>query len=233
VLISELPASRSDRWKLLDAFLERWFTAPRGHQGVGASELRLAEQRLGLSLPAAFREWYERYAARENVWSLQDTLRTPHQLNVEHGALVFCVENQSVVQWGIQLEELTREDPPVVVSDPAGGTTWLVESPSTSAFAATFAVMNVKWSEAVRYRANGAGTAEAFVAIEERYSRLPFQDLNWPAWPTRFYGSDDLVLETHADSWIWASARSRSALAELDAIVRAAGMDAWEAYEVD
>src|SRR5690606_426410 len=109
--------------------------------------------------------------------------------------------------------------------------TWLVESPATSAFAAQFAAMNVKWSEAVRYRANGQGIDEAFVTIERRYPRLPFPEMHWPAWPTRFYEGDEIFIETNGDTWILASARSRQALVELDALVHAAGMDAWESYE--
>lgn len=226
-----LPASRQERWALLGEFLDRWFLAERRSDAVDHAELVLAEQRLGLSLPAALREWYERYGALHDVWSLQDTLWVPGDLRVERGVLTFCIEAQGVVRWGIRLDELAKEDPPVVISDPSGGSAWLVESPTTSAFAVQFAVVNAKWSTAVRYRANGPSTAEVLDAIERSYARMPFPDLHWPSWPTRLFGTDDVIVETNADPWIWVTARSQSALAEVDALVRGAGMDGWEAYE--
>ena len=39
----------------------------------------------------------------------------PGEVSVEGGVLVFYVENQSVVRWGIRLSELGVDDPPVVV----------------------------------------------------------------------------------------------------------------------
>jgi hypothetical protein len=231
VFLSDLPRSRHERWTLLGGLLERWFPEQRAKHGVDASELALAERRLGFALPTAFHEWYERYGARRDVWSVQDTLWMPHDLGVVGGVLTFCIENQGVVRWGIRLDDMAAEDPPVVVSDPAGSKTWLVESPTTSAFAVQLAVLNAKWSGAVRYRANGQGTDEAFAAIERSYARLPFPDLNWPAWPTQFYGREDLIIETNAQTWIWATARSHSALADVDDVVREAGMDTWESFE--
>jgi len=231
VFLFDLPASRDERWALLGRFLGRWFPDQRANHGVDVAELVLAEQRLGISLPIAFREWYERYGARPDVWSLQDTLWMPHDLRVERGVLTFCIENQGVVRWGIRLDELATEDPPVVISDPADGQAWLVESLTTSAFAMQLAVLNAKWSGSARYRANGQGTDEAFGAIARSYPRLPFPDLHWPSWPTHFFGGDDVIIETNAETWIWVTARSQSALAEVDALVRKAGMDGWEAYE--
>lgn len=153
----------------------------------------------------------------------------PHELAVDHDVLIFCIENQGVVRWGIRLEDLAADDPPVIVSDPAGGKAWFIESPTTSAFAIQFALLNAKWCAA--HGANGQGTDEAFAAIERCYARLPFADMHWPASPTRFYGSDQLLIETNGNTWIWASARSEQALGQVDSIVRAAGMDGWEVYE--
>jgi len=145
----------------------------RGNAGVTASDLQGAEQRLGLSLPIALREWHARFGARRDVWSVQDRLSTPSELAVDRDVLILCAEDQDVVHWGIRLDDLAAEDPPVVVSDPRGGKTWLVESPTTSAFATQLAAMNVKWSASIRCHANGQGTDEAFAAIERTYSRLP------------------------------------------------------------
>jgi hypothetical protein len=230
VFVATLPETRSERWALLARVIAHWFPAWRGGQGVRGADLLLLEQHLGRPLPAALREWYERQGARADVWSLQDTfLMRP--LQIDRDVVVVGVENQAVVRWGIRLEDLSADDPPIVVSDPDGATSWLVESPTTSAFAIQLAFLNVKWSRAVSYRANGQGTDEALVAIDRGYPRLPCGDIHWPAWPTRMYSRDDIVIETNGDTWIWASARSPEALTELDAVVREAGMQQWESYE--
>ena len=187
----------------------------------------MAEQRLGVTLPAALRNFYLRYGSRREVWSLQDTLWMPNEIRVERGVLAFCIENQGVVRWGIRLDDLRTDDPPVVVSDPEGRSEWLTECTTLSGFALQFALLNVKWSDTVRYRANGQGKDEAFDAIETSYTRIPVPDLHWPANPTRFYGNDHVIIETEASTWIWASARTQAALDELSATVEA-NTDSWE-----
>ena len=73
------------------------------------------------------------------------------------------------------------------------------------AFAAQFAVMNMKWSRAVQFRAFGEGPTE--------------------------HGADDIVIETHGDTWMFASTLSRPALVRFDAVVREAGVERWDVYE--
>jgi hypothetical protein len=222
-----LPENRDERWVLLDEILDAWLPESPTASGIDAAELDAAERRLGLSLPPALREWYARHGARSDIWSLQDKLWVPAEIRVEDGVLTFAIENQGVVRWGIRLDDLLDEDPVVVVSDPSGKGGWLVESESTSGFALQFALLNAKWSGAVRHRANGQGTDEAFQAIARAYPRLPFPDMHWPAYPTRVYGHDDVLIEAEAETWLWVTGRTRRALDEVDALVRGTGM-AWE-----
>lgn len=226
-LFGRLPLPRVERWSRLDAILRAWFPAAAGQTAFDAADLHAAEARLRLQAPCALREWYERTAARTEVWSLQDRLLSPDQWYVESGVLVFVVENQGVVRWGIRVSDTATDDPAVMVSDPDGGQEWLLAGATTSAFAIQFAVLNAKWSDAIAHRANGAGSDELFAAIAERYPRLPFPDLNWPTSPTRLYGHDDLILENSADTWLWVSARTDAALDEIADLARATGA-AWE-----
>lgn len=207
--------------------MKRWFpTAPAG-PGLAGDAIDVAEGRLGAALPLALREWYQRSGGRRDVWSLQDTLLLPHELVVDRGVLIFLREAQCVVEWGVRLEDIQAEDPPVVVSDCSDRDTWWEECPDLTTFARAFALLNVKWSDAPVWRANGQATDEAVLAIERRYGRVPLPDLSWPALPTRFYGEDDLLVEVEADTWIWATALSEEPVAELDALVRGAQMS-WE-----
>jgi hypothetical protein len=226
MLTGGLPATREARWALLEAVLERWFPGATP-SGVASSDLDLAERRLALRLPVALREWYELHGARADVWSLQDRLFMPDQLRLEDGVLTFAIESQGVVRWGIRLDDLDVDDPPVVVSDPDRRGYWSEESDATSSFAIQYALLNAKWSDAVTHHANGQATDEALDAIARCHPRLPFPDMHWPGWPTRFYGGDDVLVETVADTWIWISARTEQALEAIDAQMRDAGV-VWE-----
>jgi hypothetical protein len=226
-----LPKQRADRWGLLDEALLRWFVLPPDDSwGTPASHLDDAEHRLGLRLPPGLREWFERYGALARVWSLQDRLHAPTELQVRSEALVFCTENQGGVEWGIRVSDLALEDPTIVVSSPTGGGGWFVETDTTSTFALLFAAMNAKWSDRVSYRANGQLTDEAVAAVERNFARLPFGEQHWPSLPTRLYGDCDLVVESQADTWLWVASLSQARLAEVDAVVTSAGMT-WQEIE--
>lgn len=232
LLPEQLPPSREERWDLLGAFVGAWFPPPQTAVAVDRAELDGAERRLALRLPPALREWYERLGARADVWSLQDRLLSPSEVQVVDGVLTFGIENQGVVRWGIRVGDLGTADPPVVVSDPAGTGSWVLESETTTAFALQFAVLNAKWSGAVRHHANGQGNEQAFETIERTYPRLPFLDAHWPPYPTRFYGYDDLIIEAQAHDWLWVTARSWTALEAVDALLRHAGMT-WEESTIE
>jgi hypothetical protein len=60
-------------------------------------------------------------------------------------------------------------------------------------------------------------------AIETRYPRLPFPDVHWPELPTRFYGNDDLLLESHGERGLWVTARTREAFGEIDEVAQRGG----------
>lgn len=226
-LHGDIPPQREERWARLDALLTRWFPTPPDRSGLAGEAIDAAEGKLGAALPLALREWYQRYGGRRDVWSLQDTLLLPHELMVKQGVLIFVREAQCVVEWGVRLEDLDAEDPPVVVSDCSDRESWCVECPDVSTFALAFALMNVKFSDLPRWRANGQATDEAVLAIERRYGRVRVPDLSWPALPTRFYGENELLIEVGAETWIWATGLSGGPMAELDALVRGAGMS-WE-----
>jgi hypothetical protein len=223
-----LPRSRSQRWTLLEQFLARWFP-PFLHPGVRPSELDSASERLGLPLPVALREWYQRQGARADVWSRQDRWLSPRQFEVADDLLIFCRENQAVVQWGIAVKDLSMADPPVILSHRHGPTIRHTEHETTSGFALAFAVMNAKWSTAAKYRANGEATDEACQAIRSTLPRLPFPDLHWPGSPTYFHADDDIVVEIQSATcpWVWAVARTAASLEKIDALVRANRMD-WQ-----
>jgi hypothetical protein len=221
-----IPGGRAERWALLAKFFEGWFSRLGPNDGCAPEPIGLAEDRLGLALPAALREWYA-LAGRSAVWSVQDHFLGPEGLRVEDDKLIVCVENQNAVRWGIPLYRLPEEDPPVFVSDPTDFEDWIEETPSMSVFALSQAMLNAKFSAATALCANGHATDRAVSVIERHYARLDFPDLHWPPYPTRVYGGADLIVETEADTWIWVSGRSPATFRNAVELLAEAGVE-WE-----
>ena len=131
-LLETLPRSREERWELLKQFFSGWLGALRAADGCRPDSIVAAEQRLGMALPVSLKEWYELAGLRESVWSCQDHFLIPEKLRVEGDRLIICVENQSVVKWGIRVDEMHEDDPPVYVSDQEDEENWIRETPSVN-----------------------------------------------------------------------------------------------------
>jgi hypothetical protein len=225
-LFRAIPSGRAERWSLLRRFFEGWFGGLGPTDGCSAESMGLAEERLGVALPAALREWYA-LAGQSAIWSMQDHFLGPEGLRVEGDKLILSIENQNAVRWGIPLSELGEEDPPVFVSEPTDSVLWIEETPSVSLFALSQAVLNATFSGATAYCANGQATDDAVAAIEQSYARLGFPDLHWPPHPTRMYGGVDLIVEVEAETWIWVSGRSPATFRGAVDLIAGAGVE-WE-----
>lgn len=146
-----LPTNRNERWELLRREIARWHGPGGSSAGYPATALERSGRMLELPIPPALREWYQLVGEREEIWSRQDHLLSPDAIGVDAGHLVFCIENQSVVQWGIPLERLSDSDPPVYcqsVEDPAK---WGREDDELSLFALKWFVYCLKWNTGLRW----------------------------------------------------------------------------------
>lgn len=221
-LLRDVPQSREERWNALKMFFNGWFGQLGPADGYDEPSIRAAEERLNLRLPPSLREWYALAGRRADVWSRQDHFLSPQELRIEDERLVIYVENQSVVNWAIPLEDMTHDDPPVFVSDPQDSEEWIEESPAVSMFALSQMLLNVKFAESTPCSANGEATRGSLIAIRRNYQTLGFPDLNWPPGPTRIYGGQDLVIETNGESWIWVSGKSTATFSDaVDRMARA------------
>ncbi len=57
----------SDRWALIKVLIANWWPPIAEEDRVSPTELAQAEQRLGLTLPAALREWYQFAGRRDDL----------------------------------------------------------------------------------------------------------------------------------------------------------------------
>jgi hypothetical protein len=96
---------------VLRILVSQWYKPLVDGDGFAAADLDTAERSLGRRLPAALREWYELAGRRRDVWCGQDELLVPDALAIQDRVLVFYVENQGVVRWGIPEDSLTLLTP--------------------------------------------------------------------------------------------------------------------------
>ncbi len=82
-----------------------------GTDGLAEKDVKKAESRLGVTLPAALRSFYLTVGAVPDLCSIHNTIFHPKDLTLEDGYLMFMDENQSVVSWGIKKKDLTKGDP--------------------------------------------------------------------------------------------------------------------------
>jgi len=85
----------------------------RASDGISEATLRATERRLRLRLPRSLRHYYRRTGRCDPLNRVHNQLRSPIDLCVDDGFLVFMDENQSVVSWGLRLDRITEEDPVV------------------------------------------------------------------------------------------------------------------------
>ena len=192
-LFRELPKGRQERWNVLHEFFAGWYGPICPSHGYSEESIRAAEERLKVSLPAALVEWCALAGRRADVWSTQDRFLSPDDLRLDDQKLVFYVENQGVVRWGLSLDNLDNEDPAVLVCDANIAKIWIEECPAISTFALSRMLLGVKFSKSTQYSANGQATDASIAAIARSYERVAVPDLKWPPGPTRLYGGRDLV----------------------------------------
>ena len=213
--LAAIPASRSDRWSVLREVAAQWYPPLQPADGVPFGELEIAERRLGHSLPAALREWYSLAGRRTDIWSRQDHVLSPVDFRINGDHLVFVVENQGVVEWGIRRDEMGGDDPPVYVSSVDDPNVWLKENDSLSAFVLQWFAYCLKWSNQCRWWANAYVSQEVLTRLGDNYPRLPLIVRHWPG-PTQFHGCRDLVAQFDPvvgmdHTWLYVVTRTASA----------------------
>lgn len=116
--VAAAAVERSAAWRFVQRFAEYWLGEPlAATSGVSAEQLDTREAALGVQLPPSVREFYGLFGRRHDLFSNQDVLLSvvQRQIYVDEGALIVRHENQGACRWGILLEHLGQEDPPVVV----------------------------------------------------------------------------------------------------------------------
>lgn len=107
--------------KLLAAIIGRASSA----HGYPLRAIEAAETRLGITIPAALRDYYLS-VGRHELNRVHNRLWPPDELEVLRGRLVFLEENQSVIYWGVR-RRTTAADPLVSQTMDLDEGEWLAE----------------------------------------------------------------------------------------------------------
>jgi len=168
--------------KEIEEIVERLFGSISRPPKKSIQAMDQAEARLGLSLPRMLREFGRRFGRDGQLATARETLLSPESWRIRGGALVFCVENQGVVLWGIRRSDLGQDDPPVYVAENREPFKWAWDHDRLSDFFITLAY----WQGIVGanlYKGDigvdEAATPEAITKFEQLYSEIALGRNNW------------------------------------------------------
>lgn len=156
-------------WDDYDARLAELFPPLDPGDGIAESEIAAAEERLASCLPKVLREHYLRAGQRSDINQSFNRLALPGSLRISGDALVFYADSDGATLWGIRLDELEKDDPPVVRSTDDETVSWHADHPHLSGFL----VAMLYW-QAVHGGMPYTGTAQ----IDE--TEIPALRNHWP-----------------------------------------------------
>ncbi len=222
--LRSLPANRRDRWMLLDSLIACWHNSLDEPAGYTLDELRAAEASMGSAIPSALAEWYRSSGKRRSVWSRQDEFLAPEKLYMENDALIFYVENQSVVKWGIPTDKLAVEDPPVVVESVDHADEWIMQTDNLSKFAIYMFAYTLAFADNNAW-IYGYAKPPLIQSISNRFPLFDFPKTWWTQ--TRLFGYDDLIIAIDGGDFVHACALSDTSLASFTNLASAETFDVY------
>jgi uncharacterized protein (TIGR02996 family) len=210
-LFRQLPATRAARWGLVEEFIEVWHGPLKPKDSCTDEELTAAEERLGVRLPAAVREWQRLGVKRRDIWSVQDHVALSAQMQLDRSGkyLVVRWENQRVEGWGIRREDLDQEDPPIFEIYEG-----VLSSPTTTAFA----IQAILCEIVMRGNTHFHGWVPKEVlrhSLVTQLSKCDVPNRYWLRTPLSIYEGTDLVIAATKNDQVYGTARTNAAMAQL------------------
>lgn len=223
---------KTDHFALAKTLISGWWSPVEETDGYSTAELVGVEDRLGIRLPESMREWYQYAGRRVDFIGNVDHLLPIHELTIADSILLFCVENQAVVRWGISTEDLDSEDPRVlvelvdypdevdrdlVVNERIEGLLkiqWIEAAPSFSRFMTGMIVLATLLQ--AQYSDRGMRPLAWVDAVTDHYRQLPLPTPLTSAQARLFGDSDTLIEVSSTDKddkvFVMVAVRSREAV---------------------
>lgn len=207
----DFPENRNWRVQIeaLKSFLVEWHGNFAENDGIPKAKLKPIEY----YLPPPLMALYEFAGQRKEVTSFQNSLLAPDELDLERPVLVFYVENQGVYLWAARLD---NENPQVVGKfNNEEGKEWQAEEESLATFLFELCIFEAAMSAPYGASASWC-TGDELEAILKYWTPIPYGAWRWPAYPTRFYATDDealmVVMPNYDEYTIACGARKKESL---------------------
>ncbi len=163
----------NSRWTLVTRLINTWWPPLHEQDGVSGIELAHVEQRVQFPLPQALSEWYLRAGNRQDFIGNQDYLVPVDELTVVDDVLIFCIENQAVVRWGVRRRDTHVADPPVFMETytSEGQQVRIPHTSSVSAFLLEMVVLATTLSG--KFVGYGPASDELLWRVVQHYTAVP------------------------------------------------------------
>jgi hypothetical protein len=222
----KLPDTRPERWALLSQLIAEWHGSSGGDEGYRYEVWPECEQRLGLPIPAALKEWYRCAGLRWEVWNRQDKMMSPSEIFCEDGVLQFFIENQAVTAWGVRISDLGPDDPAVVTRNAQNQ--WVEQNPQISAFALHMFAYAVQFS--AKSQIYGFAQPTCRKRIVDRLPPLCFPELKFLDGGFRLYGFRQLIVGVDSESHVTASGQTAEDLTPFREAVAGEGFETFQEH---
>jgi hypothetical protein len=135
--------------------------------GLDEGRLTIAEERLGVHVPTALRDYYL-VAGRERRFNrAHSRLLSPDDWFIDRRRVAFMAENQGVAFWGVQATAEPADDPPVFQSVEGDTNYWWHRvHDQCSAFLLFLLVCNATFGGVMRYTGNAPVPKRFIVGLE-------------------------------------------------------------------
>lgn len=131
---AESPQALAFRRRYSDLLRRHLDRDPKDSDGVTIAAVTKCENRLGLCLPVAMREYYLIAGRLDRLNRAHNIPFSLSELRIEESHLWFMEENQVVVYWGLPLKRVSSSDPIVHQRARAEGANWYSEKSRFSTF---------------------------------------------------------------------------------------------------
>lgn len=101
------------QWSQNASHIQSLYQSWNDEDGWDVHSVNTVEELLHLRFPSILRNFYLSWGKRSDYASSCENLLNPKECFIHFGHLVFCIENQAVLLWGIPLDTLNQDDPPV------------------------------------------------------------------------------------------------------------------------
>jgi len=145
--------------------------------GFNDNEIEAAEKKWGI-LPGVLKDYYKQLGKHDRINKSQNYLREPKSLYESGNYVIFYIENQGAAEWGIKIEDLCKEDPPVYCRLAADK--YALETDNLMEFFNAMTLFQAaSWGMTYSCEEIYMISEEQAVKIRGKYKKLPFELHQW------------------------------------------------------